>query len=49
MNQEGLGEGARIAFVTHQAIERDLQAALHDLRALDVVRGIGSVLRVIDA
>ncbi len=48
MNQEGLGQGARIAFVTHQARERDLQAALHDLRGLDVVIGIGSVLRVIE-
>lgn len=49
MNQEGLGAGARIAFITHSAMERDLQAALHDLRQLDVVIGIGSVLRVIEA
>ncbi len=53
MNQEG-GDGdgagsARIALVTHQARERDLQAALHDLRELDSVTGIGSVLRVIES
>ncbi len=53
MNQEG-GNGeddgaqARIAFVTHSAKERSLQAALHDLRELDAVLSIGSVLRVIE-
>ena len=33
--------------VTHTARERDVQATLHDLRHLDVVDRIGSLLRVI--
>ncbi len=47
MEQQGLGSGARIAFITHRAIERNLRATLADLRRLDVVSGIGSVLRVV--
>ncbi|HEY7938720.1 MAG TPA: homoserine dehydrogenase [Acidimicrobiales bacterium] len=47
MEQEGLGEGARIIFITHVAREADVQATLHDLRGLDVVGRVGSVLRVI--
>ena len=38
---------ARLVFVTHPAVERDVQACLYDLRALDVVQGIGGVIRVI--
>jgi homoserine dehydrogenase len=49
MEQEGLGDEARLIFITHQATERDVQATLHDLRALDVVDRIGSVLRVVGA
>ncbi len=37
MEQEGLGEGARIIFITHVAREADVQATLRDLRGLDVV------------
>jgi len=47
MEQQGLGSGARIAFITHRAIERNLRATLADLRRLDVVADIGSVLRVV--
>jgi homoserine dehydrogenase len=49
MEQEGLGTEARLIFITHTATERDVQATLHDLRALDVVDRIGSVLRVVGA
>jgi len=49
MEQEGLGEGARLVFITHRAVERDLQATLHELRDLDVVGRIVSVLRVVGA
>ena len=49
LEQEGLRNEARIIFITHEARERDIQACLHDLRALDVVDRIGSVLRVIAA
>jgi homoserine dehydrogenase len=41
---EGL---ARLIFITHEAREADLRATLHELRDLDVVTSIGSVLRVI--
>ncbi len=47
MEQEGLGTEARLIFITHVATERDLQTTLHELRELDVVDRIGSVLRVI--
>ncbi len=47
MEQEGLGDDARLVFITHVARERDVQATLHDLRHLDVVRSVGSMLRVV--
>ncbi|MBO0730708.1 MAG: homoserine dehydrogenase, partial [Acidimicrobiaceae bacterium] len=43
------GDGARLVFVTHPALERDVQACLHDLRHLDVVERIGGLLRVVGA
>jgi homoserine dehydrogenase len=47
MEQEGLGDEARLIFITHTAREADVQATLHDLRELDVVDRVGSLLRVI--
>ncbi|MDQ3570334.1 MAG: homoserine dehydrogenase [Actinomycetota bacterium] len=47
MEQEGLGEAARLVFITHTARERDVRATLRDLRRLDVVKHIGSMLRVV--
>ena len=47
MEQEGLGDQARIIFITHVACEQDMRATLDDLRHLDAVRQVGSVLRVI--
>ena len=49
MEQEGLDDEARIAFITHTATERDVQATLHDLRSLDVVHSVHSVLRVVES
>ena len=40
---------ARLIFITHEAREADLRATLHELRDLDAVTSIGSVLRVIGA
>jgi homoserine dehydrogenase len=48
MEQEGLGDEARLVFITHTAREADVQATLHDLRELDVVDRVGTLLRVID-
>ncbi len=47
MEQEGLGQEARLVFITHLARERDMQATLHDLRRLDAVDRIGSLIRVV--
>ncbi len=47
MEQEGLGDEARLVFVTHEATERDIQSTLADLAALDAVHGVGTMLRVI--
>ncbi len=47
MEQMGLGDEARLVFLTHVAREGDVQATLTDLRRLDVVDRIGGVLRVI--
>ena len=47
MEQEGMGSEARLVFITHGARERDVRATLQDLRSLEAVRAVGSVLRVI--
>ncbi|MGH1490780.1 MAG: homoserine dehydrogenase [Acidimicrobiales bacterium] len=47
MQQQGSGEAATVAFITHTANERDVQATLTGLRGLDEVSDIHSVLRVI--
>jgi homoserine dehydrogenase len=47
MEQEGLGDEARLIFITHTATERDVQGTINDLRNLDVVDQVGSMLRVI--
>jgi len=47
MEQEGLGDEARIAFITHGAKEANLRSTLQDLRGLDVVTDIRGVLRVV--
>jgi homoserine dehydrogenase len=47
MEQEGLGDGARLIFLTHAATEGDVQATLDDLATLPVVGRIGGVLRII--
>ena len=48
MEQHGLGDDARIVFITHEARERDAAATLAELGRLDVVKEIGSVIRVMD-
>jgi homoserine dehydrogenase len=47
MEQEGLGDEARLLFITHRARERDVQRTLRDLRDLAPVDRVNSVLRVI--
>jgi homoserine dehydrogenase len=47
MEQIGLGDGARLVFITHTAREADVQATLTSLAELDVVARVGALLRVI--
>ena len=47
MQQHGLGGDARITFITHRAREADLRATINEIRELDEVRRVGSVLRVV--
>jgi homoserine dehydrogenase len=47
MEQIGLGGGARLVFITHTALEADVQATLTSLAGLDVVARVGVLLRVI--
>lgn len=47
MEQEGLGAEARLIFITHDAVERDVRATLHEISALDSVHRVGSMLRVV--
>ena len=47
MEQEGLGDAARITFITHVAREVSVDACLDGLRALPSVKRVVSVLRVI--
>jgi homoserine dehydrogenase len=49
MEQEGLGDDARIVFITHDAAEAAIQATLRDLGELDAVKRITSMLRVLSS
>ena len=45
--QEGKGDDARLVFITHVAMEKDVQATVRELNELDAVLDIGGLLRVI--
>ncbi len=45
--QEGIGDEARLVFITHEAREADVQATVRTLRDLEVVRNVGGFIRVI--
>ncbi len=46
MQQRGIGDDARLIFITHKAREADLRATVHALRDVEAVHRVGSVLRV---
>lgn len=46
--QEGHGEEAQLVLITHLARERALQACVRDLRMIDTVEAVGSVIRVVN-
>jgi homoserine dehydrogenase len=45
--QEGNGPDARLVFITHEAVEADVQATVRRLRDLPAVHRVGSFIRVI--
>jgi homoserine dehydrogenase len=47
MEQEGLDGAARLVFVTHQAKEQSVRTCLAELRELEAVRRVVSVMRVV--
>jgi homoserine dehydrogenase len=47
MEQAGLGDEARLVFVTHTALERAVAATIDDLQRLREVDAIGGIIRVI--
>jgi len=47
MEQEGMGDEARLVFITHDATEASMKATLRDLDGLDAVDRITSVIRVV--
>jgi len=49
LEQEGIGDAARIVMITHRAREADLQATVTDLRDLPTVHRVGSIIRVVGA
>lgn len=48
MEQSGVGDEARLSFVTHEALTRDVEATMKDLAKLEAVDSIGACIRVID-
>jgi len=48
MEQQGLGDEARLVFVTHVAAEADMAATIKALSELASVEAVGGVLRVIE-
>jgi len=47
MEQRGIGDDARLIFITHRAREADVRSTLERLRHVEAVHRVGSVLRVI--
>lgn len=47
MEQTGLGAEARLVFLTHVALERDMAATIEDLKQLREVDAIGGMIRVV--
>ncbi len=47
MEQHGIGDDARLVFITHRSRERDMQATVAALRELDDVHAVGTLMRVV--
>jgi homoserine dehydrogenase len=46
VSQEGHGDEAQLVIITHRATERALQHCVEELRHLEAVKNVSSVLRV---
>lgn len=46
VRQEGRGDDAQLVVVTHDAVDADLAATVRQIRDLEMVRGVSSVMRV---
>jgi homoserine dehydrogenase len=44
--QEGFGDEATLSFITHRAQEGAFQKAMQELRELDAVHAVASIIRV---
>jgi len=47
MEQTGLGDEARLVFVTHLALEYAVAATIADLKNLREVEAVGGIIRVV--
>ena len=48
LEQSGVGNEARLSFLTHDALTKNVHATIDDLKKLDSVDSVGSCIRVID-
>jgi homoserine dehydrogenase len=48
MEQSGVGDEARLSFLTHEALTKNVQATIAELAELDAVDSIGACIRVIE-
>jgi homoserine dehydrogenase len=46
VRQEGRGDEAQLVVVSHRATDAQLSATVEDLRTMDIVRDVTSVMRV---
>ena len=48
MEQSGVGDEARLSFLTHEAVTRDVESTIDELARLDAVDRVGACIHVID-
>jgi homoserine dehydrogenase len=48
MEQSGFGNEARLSFLTHEALTKNVRATIDDLEKLDSVDSVGACIRVLD-
>lgn len=48
MEQDGLDQDARLLFLTHTALEENMQEAVDELQTLEVVRQVNTLIRVMN-